>query len=106
MEEEVLLYWNSTATLHEMGMPPEPSRCYLLIKEKADGTQPKRLQEEETEEQPTGQPTKKVRDNEIIVVTCTDRCYYSSMCVRVERERKRERGGGGKRERVDASILC
>ncbi len=63
-EEEVPLYWNSTATLHEMGMPAEPMRCYLLIKEKADGTPPKRLEAEgEGEgpaEQPTGQNTKKV----------------------------------------------
>lgn len=44
-DEEVILDWNSTATLHEMGMLAEPHRCYLLIREKADGTQPKRLNE-------------------------------------------------------------
>ena len=63
-EEEVPLYWNSTATLHEMGMPSEPMRCYLLIKEKEDGSQPKRLEEgeggQETGQQPAGQTTKKV----------------------------------------------
>lgn len=45
-EEEVKLYWNSTATLHESGMPAEPQRCYLLIREREDGTQPQRLQSE------------------------------------------------------------
>ena len=44
-EEEVELFWNSTATLHEMGMPSEPLRCYLLIREKANGTPPQRLSE-------------------------------------------------------------
>lgn len=60
VEEEVPLHWNSTATLHEMGMPPEPQRCYLLIREKADGTQPKRL-EEETAQVSSRQQGKKVR---------------------------------------------
>lgn len=45
-EEEVKLYWNSTATLHETGMPAEPQRCYLLIREREDGTQPQRLEPE------------------------------------------------------------
>lgn len=45
-EEEVMLYWNSTATLREMGMPCEPERCYLLLKKKKDGTQPQRVQVE------------------------------------------------------------
>ena len=62
-EEEIPLYWNSTATLHETGMPAEPQRCYLLIREKADGTPPKRL-EEETQ---GGQQTKKV--NKITLIT-------------------------------------
>ena len=64
-EEEISLDWNSTATLHEMGMPAEPHRCYLLIREKDDGTPPKRLEAEGEGpgEQPTGQNTKKVRSS-------------------------------------------
>ena len=78
LEELVPLYWNSTATLHETGMPAEPQRCYLLIKEKADGTQPKRLEGET--EQPTGQQTKKVREMES-AVACFDEWLLPLMYV-------------------------
>ena len=43
-EEKVSLDWKSTATLHEMGMPSDPVKSYLLITEK-DGTAPRRLQQ-------------------------------------------------------------
>ena len=89
IEELIPLYWNSTATLHEMGMPAEPQRCYLLIKEKADGTQPKRVEKET--EQPTGQQTKKVREMES-AVACFDGWLLSLACVCMLRERERVRG--------------
>jgi len=49
-EEEVALEWKSSATLNEMGMPTDPVRSYLLIREKQDGTQPQRIQEETSQE--------------------------------------------------------
>ena len=65
-------------------MPDEPQRCYLLIKEKADGTQPRRLEEET--EQPTGQQTKKVGEWNHVVGHTWAECIVSmlrgeSMCV-------------------------
>ncbi len=42
-EEEIELTQYSTATLYEMGMPEDPSKVYLLIKEK-DGETPQRDQ--------------------------------------------------------------
>ena len=44
-EEEVGLEWKSSATLHEMGMPSEPTKSYLLIRERQDGTTPQRAQQ-------------------------------------------------------------
>ena len=44
-EEEVALEWKSSATLHEMGMPSEPIKSYLLIRERQDGTTPQRAQQ-------------------------------------------------------------
>ena len=44
-EEEVALEWKSSATLHEMGMPSEPTKSYLLIQERQDGTAPQRAQQ-------------------------------------------------------------
>ena len=44
-EEEVALEWKSSATLHEMGMPSEPAKSYLLIRERQDGTAPQRAQQ-------------------------------------------------------------
>ena len=44
-EEEVALEWKSSATLHEMDMPSEPTKSYLLIRERQDGTTPQRAQQ-------------------------------------------------------------
>ena len=44
-EEEVALEWKSSATLHEMGMPSEPTKSFLLIRERQDGTTPQRAQQ-------------------------------------------------------------
>ena len=44
-EEEVALEWKSSATLHETGMPSEPTKSHLLIRERQDGTAPQRAQQ-------------------------------------------------------------